>query len=224
MIALFVGVVILASVLFYRRRRAFWVFVPTTLVLALGFIAATWNATGAAGLMSGAVKTVLFPDQLSAADAGSDLYREIEAFDVWFTIQQSKVAGIGFGNKFLTPVALPDISFFELWQYLPHHAMLWIWLKMGFFGFVSMLFLFGRAVQHGTRTVLSVTLPEHAAVAVVGLSYVVMFLVFAYVDIAWDVRSTVFLAISFALCADFRTAVDEPPVRPHAPAFVMVPQ
>ena len=30
-----------------------------------------------------------------------------------------------------------------------------------------------------------------------------MFLVFAYVDIAWDVRSTVFLGVAFALCADF---------------------
>ena len=35
-----------------------------------------------------------------------------------------------------------------------------------------------------------------------------MYLVFAYVDIAWDVRSTVFLALAFALCADFRHALD----------------
>ena len=170
------------------------------------------------------MKTVLFPDQLGADDASSDLYRKTEAFNLWFTIQQNKIAGVGFGQKFLHPLPLPDISFFEFWEYLPHNAVLWIWLKMGFLGFVSMLFLFARAVQHGTRSVLSVRLPEHAAVVSVGLSYVLMFLVFAWVDIAWDIRSTVFLAVAFALCGDFRLATDEPPVRQHVPAFEMVPQ
>lgn len=224
MVALFIGIVVLCVVLFFRRRRAFWFFVPTMIVLGAGYVVATWNAGGAVGLPAQAVKTVLFPDQLGADDASSDLYRQIEAFNLWFTIQQNKLAGVGFGQKFLQPLTLPDISFFEFWEYLPHNAVLWIWLKTGFFGFVSMLFLFARAVQHGARSVLSVRLPEHAAVVSVGLSYVLMFLVFAYVDIAWDVRSTVFLAVSFALCGDFRLATDEPPVHEHVRAFEMVPQ
>jgi O-antigen ligase len=224
MVALFIGVLVLVVVLYFRRRRAFWFFVPTAIMISLGYIVATWNAGGAVGLPAQAVKTVLFPDQLGADDASSDLYRKTEAFNLWFTIQQNKVAGVGFGQKFLHPLPLPDISFFEFWEYLPHNAVLWIWLKMGFLGFVSMLFLFARAVQHGTRSVLSVRLPEHAAVVSVGLSYVLMFIVFAWVDIAWDVRSTVFLAVAFALCGDFRLAADEPPARQHVAAFEMVPQ
>jgi O-Antigen ligase len=208
MIALFVGVAVVAAVLFHRRRRMFWFFTPTAVVLALGYLAATWNASGALGLPATAVKTVWFPSQLGAADQGSDLYRKIEAYDLWFTIRQERVLGVGFGQKFLHPVALPDISFFEFWEYIPHNSVLWIWLKTGFLGFAAMLFLFGRAVQLGARSVLAVRSPEHAAIVISGLTYAIMFLVFAYVDIAWDVRSTIFLALAFALCADFEPARD----------------
>ena len=208
MIALFVGIAVLAAVLFYRRRRMFWLFTPTAVILGVGYILATWNASGALGLPATAVKTVLFPNQLGAADQGSDQYRQIEAYDLWFTIHQQKVLGVGFGQKFLHPAKLPDISFFEFWEYMPHNSVLWIWLKTGFFGFVAMLFLFGRAMQVGARSVLAVRSSEHAAIVIAGVTYVIMFLVFAYVDIAWDVRSTVFLALAFALCGDFVLARD----------------
>jgi O-antigen ligase len=208
MIALFVGVVLLAIVLFYRRRRMFWFFTPACTVLTIGYIGATWNASGALGLPAAAAKTVLFPDQLSSADRGSDLYRKIESYDLWFTLQQQKVLGVGFGQKFLHPAPLPDISFFEFWEYIPHNSVLWIWLKMGFLGFVATLFLFGRAMQVGAASLLKVRTPEQVAIVFVGVAYAVMFLVFAYVDIAWDVRSTVFLAVAFALCGDFARAPD----------------
>ncbi len=208
MIALFVGLALLAVVLFYRRRRVFWFFAPISAILTIGYLGATWNAGGAVGLPAQAVKTVLFPNQLSAVDRSSDLYRKIEAYDLWFTIQQNKVLGVGFGQKFLHPAPLPDISFFEFWEYIPHNSVLWIWLKMGFLGFVATLFLFGRAMQIGAASLLKVRTPEHVAIVFVGVAYVVMFLVFAYVDIAWDVRSTVFLAVAFALCGDFARAPD----------------
>jgi O-Antigen ligase len=208
MIALFVGVVALAAVLFHRRRRMFWFFTPAAAVVAIGYLGATWNSTGALGLPAQAVKTVLFPEQLGGADKSSDLYRKIEAYDLWFTIRGQPALGVGFGQKFLHPAKLPDISFFEFWEYIPHNSVLWIWLKTGFLGFVAMLFLFGRAVQLGARSVLTVRSSEHAAIVIAGLTYVIMFLVFAYVDIAWDVRSTVFMALAFALCADFEPARD----------------
>jgi O-antigen ligase len=208
MIALFVGLAVLAIVLFQRRRRMFWLFAPATVVVAMGYIAATWNATGALGLPAQAVKTVLFPEQLAAADRSSDLYRNIEAYDLWFTIRAQPLLGVGFGQKFLHPAPLPDISFFEFWEYIPHNSVLWIWLKTGFLGFVAMLFLFGRALQLGARSALTVRSPEQIAIVVAGLAYVIMFLVFAYVDIAWDVRSTVFLAVALALCGDFERARD----------------
>ena len=111
---------------------------------------------------------------------------------------------------------MPDISFFEFWEYIPHNNVLWIWIKLGFLGFAATLFMFGRAVQLGARSIALVRTNDHVAFVAVGLTYVVMFLVFAYVDIAWDPRSTVMLGLAMALCADFVQAHDRrcrPPAR-----------
>jgi O-antigen ligase len=224
MVALFVGLFIALAVLFQRRRRAFWFVAPTVAILATGFVLATWHARGALGLPAQAVKTVLFPNQLNDADTSSDLYRQIEAHDLYYTIQSSRAFGMGFGRPFLQPIPLPNLSFFEFWQYIPHNNVLWIWIKLGFLGFVAMLFMFARGVQLGARSVALVRSNDHAAFVVVGLTYVVMFITFAYVDIAWDPRSTVFLALSMALCADFVQAYDIDAESKRIPAFEMVPQ
>jgi O-antigen ligase len=224
MIALFVGVSIIIAVLYQRRRRAFWILAPTTVFVGLGFVLATWNASGAISLPAKAVKTVLFPNDLSARDSGSDLYRQLEAANLYFTIQSNRLLGVGFGRQFLQVIPMPDISFFEFWQYIPHNNVLWIWIKLGFFGFIAMLFMFGRCVQLGARSVALIRSADHVAFAVVGLAYVVMFLVFAYVDIAWDARSTVFLGLSMALCADFVQAHDVDANSRRTSAFVLVPQ
>jgi O-antigen ligase len=209
MIALFIGFVALVIVVFYRHRRRFWFVVPAAGLLGLVYVLGTWNATGALGLPAQAVKTVLFPDDLSGADQSSDLYRVIENNNLWFTIRAYPEFGLGFGQKFLRPWPMPDISFFEFWEYLPHNSVLWIWIKLGYLGFVSMLFLFARAVQRGMRSALMVRTDDQAAIVLTGMTYVAMFLTFAYVDIAWDTRSTVFLAFAFALCADFEPAIDD---------------
>ena len=209
MIALFIGFVVVVVVVWHRRRRRFWFVVPVAFVLGLGFVLATWNASGALGLPAQAVKTVLFPEELGEADRSSDIYRQIEAYDLHFTIRSNPIFGYGFGQKFLRPWTLPDISFFEFWEYIPHNSVLWIWIKTGYFGFVAMLFLFARGLQLGIRSALKVRTDEHAVYVVGGVTYVVMFLVFAYVDIAWDMRSAVFLALAFALATDFERAIDD---------------
>src|SRR5262249_4954316 len=145
----FIGIFVVIAVLYQRRRRAFWFVAPTVVLVGTGLVLATWNAVGVIGLPAQAVKTVLFPEDLSSADSGSDVYRQLEAINIFATIQSNRLLGVGFGRKFLQVVPMPDISFFEFWEYVPHNNVLWIWMKMGFFGFVAMLFMFGRSVQLG---------------------------------------------------------------------------
>jgi hypothetical protein len=213
MVALVAGIVLIVLVLYRRRRNAFWVFTPSFLVLGSGFVAATWNAQGLLGLPAQAVKSVIAPEQLGAAEQSSDLYRMIESFNLWFTIRQSPLTGLGFGHKFLMPLSLPDISFFEFWEYLPHNAVLWIWIKLGYFGFVAMLFMVGRACMAGAGAAIKVEREYEAAVVVAALGYILMFVTFAFVDIAWGSRSTLFLGITFAICADYvRLRPEQPTV------------
>ena len=212
MIALFIGLFVLVVMLFRRDRRLFLILAPLVGVLSVAFIMVTWNAQGVIGLPATAVKTILFPEQLSTHDRDSNLYRQLEAFNLWATIRSSPIQGLGFGHKFYVYVEMPDISFFEEWQYFPHNSVLWIWIKAGYFGFAAMLALFGRALMLGTRSALRVVSPADAAVVASSVAYVLMFLVFAYVDIAWGIRPAVLLAMSFAMAADFERL---PPERPE---------
>jgi O-antigen ligase len=224
MVALAVGVILILAVLFQRRRRAFWFVAPSVVVLATGLILATWNASGALGLPASAAKTVLFPDEQAEADAGSDMYRQMESFNLQYTIRSYRLFGRGFGQEFLRPVTMPDISFFEFWKYIPHNNVLWLWVKLGFFGFAAVMYMFGRTIQLGARSLTLIRSSDHVAFAVVGVSYVAMFLVFSYVDIAYNARCTVFLGVCMALCADFVQAYDIDAAERRQPHFEMVPQ
>ena len=66
-----------------------------------------------------------------------------------------------------------------------------------------MLFLFARTIQRGAINVARIADPNHLAFAIAALGYVIMYIVFAYVDIAWDARATIFLAFAMAWCGDF---------------------
>ncbi|HEX2783689.1 MAG TPA: hypothetical protein VHN36_08890, partial [Ilumatobacteraceae bacterium] len=95
------------------------------------------------------------------------------------------------------------ISFYEFYRYIPHNSVLWIWIQTGFFGFVSMFFVFGRAMALAGRKLRLLTDPDDVIAVVVGATFVLMYAIFAYVDIAWDPRGTVFLGFAFAICANF---------------------
>lgn len=202
-IALGVGVVMLLVVLWRVRPRALPFLVPIVVLGTGAYLAAFWNSTGALGFGAQAFKSVFASDQLGQADQSSNLYREIEAFDIWFTIRQSPLTGVGFGNPFYQPWPLPNLGNFEFRHYIPHNNFLWVWMKLGVAGFVAMLFLVARCVQYGARSVVRIGRGDHAALMIGAAAYVVMYVVFTYVDIAWDARSMVFLAVAAAWCGDF---------------------
>jgi hypothetical protein len=112
------------------------------------------------------------------------------------TIHAKPITGLGFGQKFYRPIALPDISFFEFYEYIPHNAILWIWMEMGVGGFVAMLFLFGSALRAGTRATLGLMRGLDALVVLTALTYLAMFLVFAREGMGWDAASMVTVAIA----------------------------
>ena len=203
MVAFFVGAIVLFIVLYRRRRTTFWKVTPPLSVLSLVYLAGTWNSTGAAGLPATAVKSALFPGSLSAEDAASSAYRDLETYNLWSTIRASPLTGRGFGRPFDVVVSLPDITFFEFWQYLPHNSILWLWIKLGFFGFIAMLYLLARALYAGGRTAIRAGSADDLAVTLAGLGYVVMFAVFAYVDIGFGIRPIIYLALAIAICTDF---------------------
>jgi O-Antigen ligase len=200
-VALAIGVILVVSSLWWRHRSKFYVLAPVLVIVTVGYAGAFWNSTSSVGFPAQAIKAVVQPDEVSEKDRSSSLYRDVENFNINYTIRSSPVLGLGFGQRFLRPVPLADISFFEFYEYIPHNSILWIWIKTGFLGFVSMLTMFAIAVRDGARHVVGSRDPTTAALAMIGVVNVVMFAVYAFVDIAWDARNMVFVAVGLALCS-----------------------
>ena len=202
-IGLAVALLALLVMLWKLNRRLLYRVGPLFALVTVAYLAAFWNSESTLGFPAQAVKTVIAPGDISERDKGSDLYRVIENYDISATIHAKPITGMGFGQKFLRPAALPDISFFPFYEYITHNSVLWIWIKMGVGGFVAMLFLFGSALRRGVRAVVSLTTGRDVLTVLVATGYLVMYVVFAYVDIAWDWWSMVAVAISMAVCSEY---------------------
>ena len=198
-VALCVAFVLFAIMLFWRQRRTFWKVIPIVTIVAIGYTGALWQSESSIAFPAQAVKSVVAPDQASERDKSSDAYREIEMLNLSATVRASPVLGIGFGQPFHRPYPLPDISRFEFNEYLPHNSLIWVWTKMGFGGFVVLLYMLGRAIVQGTTRARAAPSGVDALVSLNAVLFVTMYTVFLYVDIAWESRNVILLALAFAL-------------------------
>jgi O-antigen ligase len=189
----------MAIALFWRRRRTFWAVTPVVLLVITGYVGAFWNSTSSAAFPAQAIKTIISPESASAEDRSSDLYRIIEAYDLNFTIRANPIFGIGFGQAFYRPVALPDISVFELNAYQPHNSLLWVWMKTGFGGFAAMFYVFGKALLLAADRIRRIQFGVDLAISVSATLFIIMYVVYTYVDVSWDARNTVFLGLALAI-------------------------
>ena len=207
-VALLGAIILIFIVLLWTNSRTFWRLAPVVLIVGALYTGAFWNSTGSLGFPAQAVKSVIAPDQLNQKDASSDAYRVAEKTDLLFTIRSSQFLGIGFGQKFYRPVPLPAITTFELAEYTPHNSVLWVWIKTGIGGFVALLFLLATAMRTGANSLRRSKRPDDSAVLFTSLAFVVMYMIFAYVDIAWDAQNTVFLGVALAAIASWNRLKD----------------
>jgi hypothetical protein len=202
-IGLAVAMLMFAVVLFWQQRSTFWRLVPATLVLFAGYTVAFWNSPSGIAFPARALKTAISPGAVSVRDQGSDLYRIIENYDLVTTIQSTRLLGLGFGHAFFRPVELPDISFFEYYLYISHNSILWLWIQVGFLGFVAGLAFLVRTMILGGTSVREARRGPDLLVVLTAAAYVAMWVTFAFVDIAWNVQDMVMIGIAAAICGDY---------------------
>lgn len=192
-ITLGIALALLLVLLFWANRRLFWVLAPAAAFAAVAYLVIFWNSNSALGLAAQAVRSVISNRVADTNDWASNFYRILENTNISFTIHQAPLQGIGFGNPFYTRVVMPDISFFEWWQYITHNSILWIWMKTGIGGFIAMLTLIGMAVTTGVRSWWRMPDGDLKAIATVAVLYVIMHFTYAYVDMSWDTTSMVYM-------------------------------
>ena len=214
-LSLGISLVISYFYLYRDNRRLFLIITPLIGILGLGYTLVFWNVGGPLGMPVEAIKSIT--GDASEEDVNSNGYRILENINSWSTIHSYPLTGVGFGNKFLLVVPLPDISFFEWWEYITHNSVIWIWMKSGAGGFISMLMVVGGAIMFGSQLAWRMPRGELAAITLTFTLYVLMHFLFAYVDMSWDQQSMVYIGTAVgvinALERIMNTPVPEPKKR-----------
>ncbi|MBX0328824.1 O-antigen ligase family protein [Oscillochloris sp. ZM17-4] len=202
------GIGIVVSMLYRENRKLFFTLAPTGLVVFLAYLAAFWNNTGSIGMIARAVRSVV--GQPTARDAASNVYRDLENINSMFNIKSSPIFGLGFGNKFHIVAPMPDISFFEWWEYITHNSIMWIWMEAGVGAFFAMLLLTGMTMIVGGRAVWNVPRGPLRAVALTATLYVFMHFTYAYADMSWEGISMTFVGTMMGLINSIELIASRP--------------
>ena len=183
-VTLFLGLIVWAVLLGLQRRSLFIKIVPLLILVFSLYIGAFWNNTsGLLGQPIRSIHTVLGTGPISERDISSDLYRETEETNIWLTIRESPLTGVGFGKPFIEFIPLVRFEYWEFQFYTPHNQVFWLWLKMGPLGFVITFWLFSLAIAQTARLARETQGTWLQPFMVASLAYVIMLLVFAYVDV-----------------------------------------
>jgi hypothetical protein len=209
-LGLFIALLLMAIVLFIEKRRLFWKIVPPIAVLFALYCAAFWNSNSSLGLPVEAIKSVVDQKHASLEDQASNAYRVLENINASFTIHNAPLTGVGFGRKFYILVNMPDISNFQWWQYITHNSIVWIWMKTGIGGFLSLLILIGMSLIVSVRALLRMPGGDLSAIALTIILYFIMHYVYAYVDMSWDSRSMLYVGAMMGLANSLEHIVSHP--------------
>ena len=196
-LTLMIALAVIAAILFWENRKAFWLIIPPLSVIGVLYLAAFWGVDHPLAMPASAVRSII-DEQQGTADYASNLYRRVENVNIKYTIQHAPLTGIGFGKKFYIIWRMPRIDF-EWWEYIPHNSILWFWIKTGIGGFLALLYMIGSALIMGMRTLLRMPRGEMSSIALFALLYVFMHFTFAYVDISWDSQSMVYVGMMMGL-------------------------
>src|ERR1041385_165865 len=184
-------------------RKQQWLFVktaaPVVAALAL-YCAVFWNSDSKFASPVRLVKTGFGVDPETAGERYySNLYREIEKYDLARTVQDYPVLGIGFGNKYEMPLPLVKIDF-PLRDYISHDQILWVIVKMGAVGFCLFCLFFNSFACRAAFTLSRLRDPYLRAVVAVAVAAIVNQLVGPNYDLQMTQhRNMVFLGTFMGL-------------------------
>jgi hypothetical protein len=208
----------LLTLYFVSRRSLMKRFVARSVLVALPliglYVAAGWNSSSK---IFAPVK--VFRSVGDADTDGSTLFRDLENYNLLYTLRMNPVIGTGFGHMFAEEVVTPDISFFKEYHYLPHNSILGLWCFTGVIGFTGLFTALVTGVHLAARSYYQAQVPEERAAAFTAVSVVVIYLIHCYGDIGWSERESIFLVGSaLAVAGQLAVTTGQWPGHPAAVA------
>lgn len=166
-----------------RRRLIGTLSVAGTLAFA-GYYAAFKNSSNILAQPARAISSQFAPD---ARDASSNAYRDAENADLMATIHSAPL-GYGYGKRMLHAVPIADISSeYEWWDIMTHNQVLWVWMRVGMFGFAAFWMMVSAILIFAARTVrLERADAETKSLAVAGMLIVGSLMIFGLLDLQFS--------------------------------------
>lgn len=195
------------------RRRWISALSAVGLVLFAGYYLSFQNSSSLLAQPARAIKSQFEPDP---RDASSNAYRDAENEDLMATIHSAPVQGYGYGKRMIHAVPIADISAqYEWWDIMTHNQVLWIWMRVGTFGFFAFWMMISAVVLCAARTVHSPAAdPELKTVATGALLITGALLVFGLLDLQFsNFRDMLFVGIWAGVAAALPAL---PPASPGA--------
>lgn len=196
--SLAICLIVVLAILFVRRRKAFIITAILLVLIVPAYMMAFKNVSGPLGLPARAFSSG--SAAVGSRDYNSDIYRVVEKTNVQLTLKQAPLTGIGFGQAFTRYNTMQNLDFFEYQYYTPHIQILWLWLKLGLFGWVAFWFLISSSLFKLGQLTKYAKSSQRLSLAITMGCIITAIIVYAYVDISLvNSRLMTLLGLSIAL-------------------------
>jgi hypothetical protein len=169
---------------FPQRRRLIGILSLVGAIAFTGYYAAFKNSDSILAQPARAINSQFTPDP---RDASSNAYRDAENADLMATIRSAPL-GYGYGKKMLHAVPIADISGqYEWWDIMTHNQVLWVWMRVGTFGFLAFWMMVSAILICAARTVRSERADsEIKSLAISGMLIVGALMIFGLLDLQFS--------------------------------------
>jgi hypothetical protein len=158
------------------------------LPLVVAYVAVGWNSNASIFTPVRVFRSV----QDSDVD-GSTLFRDLENYNLLYTLRENPIIGTGFGQPFAEVVTTPDISFFKEYLYMPHNSVLGLWCFTGLLGFTGLFVAPVMGAFCAARSYRWGRVPDERAAAFTALGLILIYLIQCYGDIGFSARHSILL-------------------------------
>ncbi len=157
--------------------------------LSLPYIAIGWESSASIFSPVQTIRSVID----SNADA-STAWRDWENYDLFYTIRQHPLFGVGYGHGYTEIVKLPDISqSYSLYRFIPHNSILGLLAYGGFVGFTALWMMLVVGVYLAVRSHRFAKTTNDRVTALAALTAFIVFFVHCYGDMGLGTWTGVFL-------------------------------
>ena len=167
-----------------------------------GYVAVGWSASG--GIFK-PVKVIR-----SAVDSSSDsstAWRDLENFNLIFTLKNFPVSGVGYGNGFWEMWPLPAVEY-SLERYVPHNSILGIYCYGGYLGYLGITSLWVGGIYFAIRAYHRCKDPVQKAAALASFGAILVYYLQCFGDMGLGSWTGVFLvAPALAIVSKLTVAV-----------------